>query len=36
MKHLEITFLILQMANEVNDVHLADFVETEFLTEQVK
>ncbi|EOY34587.1 Ferritin 4 [Theobroma cacao] len=25
-----------KMANEVNDVHLADFVETEFLTEQVE
>ncbi|KAE8711545.1 Ferritin-2 [Hibiscus syriacus] len=24
------------MANEVNDVHLADFIETEFLTEQVE
>ncbi|GMI88860.1 ferritin 2 [Hibiscus trionum] len=25
-----------KMANEVNDVHLADFIETEFLTEQVE
>lgn len=26
---------MLQIANENNDVHLADYVESEFLTEQV-